>query len=238
VIRLEHQSLPVGLSAVARRGERGDLTIVVSESLDAAHRRAAVRAALLAARRHDRRLALLPLPALIFMSASRSALRKLGHLLRAHAVATAVAATATAGAVAAGVLIIAMPASHMPLGAGLPGPPGYQLSPGASSPATPGRAHARTRTGAPTPSHAGTTGVVVAVSPSASPQPSPSPQPSASAQPSPSASSSSPTRGPTPGPSPSHSTATPQPSPTPSSSPSGGSGGGGCLRILGIVVCL
>jgi hypothetical protein len=237
VIRLEHRSLPAGLSAVARRGERGDLTIVVSSSLDPGHQRAAVRAALRAARRHDWRLGLLPLPALIFMSGARSAASKLGHLLRAHAIVTAAAATATAGVVAAGVLVFAAPASHVPSGALSPGQPGYQLSPGASQPTSPGRTHARTRPGASAPSHVGATGpgVVAVVTPTSGPRPTPSPQPS------PSESTSSPPSGPTPGPSPSSSTPTSQPSPTatPSSSPTGGSGGGGtCIELLGVIVCL
>jgi hypothetical protein len=237
VIRLEHRSLPAGLSAVARRGTRGDLTIVVSQSLDAARQRAAVRAALRAARRHDWRLGVLPLPALLFISKARPALSKLGHLLRAHTVATAVAATATAGAVAAGVLILAVPHSHLPASASQPGQPGYQVSPGSSQTATPGRAHSRP--GAPSPAHVGSTGpgVVAAVSPSATPGATASPQPTPTPEPSPSASTSSPPT--SPGPSPSSSSANPSPTPTPSASPTGGSGGGGvCVKILGIVVCL
>jgi hypothetical protein len=248
MIRVEHRSLPAGLSAVARRGERGDLTIVVSESLDPSHQRAAVRAALRAARRHDWRLGLLPLPALIFMSATRSALSnlghsrlplgKLGHFLRAHAVVTAFAATVAAGAVVAGVVVLGAPASH-PSGA-LPGSPGYQLTPGTSQPTSSGGAHARTRSGAQGPSHVGATGpgVVAVVSPSSGPRPTGSPQPTASPQPSPSASTSSP---PTASPSPSTSSAkpSPTPTPTPSSSPTGGSGGGRvCVKVLGIVICL
>jgi hypothetical protein len=233
VIRLEHRSLPAGLSAVARRGERGELTIVVSETLDPGQQRAAVRAALRAARRHEWRLGLLPLPALLFMSAARSAVGRLGHLLRAHTVATAVGATATAGAVAAGVLIFAMPTPHGPSSAMHSGPPAYQLSPGGSH-AT-GRAHARPGASV----RAGSTGpgVVIALSPGASPHPTAGPQPTPS--PSPSASASSPPSGPSPRPSPTHSTS-PAPTPTPSPSPTGGSGGGGgtCLKILGIVICL
>ncbi len=235
MIRVEHRSLPAGLSAVARQGERGDLTIVVSQSLDPDRQRAAVRAALRAARRNDWRLGLLPLPALIFMSATRSALTKLGHFLRAHTVATAFAGAATAAVVAATVVIVGMPAPHAPSAALSPGAPGYQQSPGASQPTTTGRAHARARPGAPTPAHAGATapGVVAEVSPGTSPQPTPS------GLPSPSASTSSPPGAPTPAPGPSHSTSPSQPSPTPSPSPTGGSGGGGtCLRILGIVICL
>lgn len=228
MIRLEHRSLPAGLSAVARREDRGELAIVVSESLDPGQQRAAVRAALRAARRHDWRLSLLPLPALLFLSKTRPALGKLGHLLRAHTVATVAAATATAGVVAAGVLVLAPPASHLP-SASQPGRPGYQLSPGTNPSGTPGRAHGHTRPGAS--SHAGSTGpgVVAAVSPSAGARPTASPQPS----PQPSAGTSSPPTSPVPSPS------TSAPQPTPSPSPTGGSGGGGtCLRILGIVVCV
>lgn len=243
MIRLEHRSLPAGLSAVARRGARGVLTIVVSESLDAGHQRAAVRAALRAARRHDWRLGLLPLPALVFMSAKRSALSKLGHVrpalrnfghfLRAHAVETAVAATVTAGAVVSGVIIFAMPVAHVPYAAPQPGQPGYQQTPGTNHSAAPGRAHGHTRPGA-VPSNVGGTGpgVIAVVTPREGSQPTPAPEPS------PFASTSSPSGGQPPGPSPSTSTSTAKPTPTPSSSPSGGSGGGGCLRILGIVVCL
>jgi hypothetical protein len=236
VIRLEHRSLPSGLSAVARRGERGELTIVVSETLDPGQQRAAVRAALRAARRHEWRLGLLPLPALLFMSAARSAVGRLGHLLRAHTVATAVGATATAGALAAGVLIFAMPTPHGPSSAMHSAPPAYQLSPGGSH-AT-GRAHARTRPGASVRAGSTGPGVVVAVSPGASPHPTASPQPAPS--PSPSASASSPPSGPSPSPTHSTSPARPTPTPTPSPSPTGGSGGGGrtCLKILGIVICL
>jgi hypothetical protein len=236
VIRFEHRSLPAGLSAVARRGARGDLTIIVSDSLDPSHQRAAVRAALRAARRHDWRLGLLPLPALIFMSATRSVLTKLGHFLRVHTIVTAAAVTATTGVVAAGLLVLAAPTSHPPSGALSPGQPGYQLSPGASQPTSSGRTHGRTRPGEPAPSHVGATEphVVAVVSPSSGPRPTPSPEPS------PSASSSSPSSAPTPGPSSSTPTSQPSATPTPSSSPSGGSGGGGgtCIKLLGVVVCL
>jgi hypothetical protein len=233
VIRLEHRSLPAGLSAVARRGDRGELTIVVSESLDAGRQRAAVRAALRAARRRDWRLGLLPVPALVLVSAARTALVRLGHLMRAHVVATAFTAAATAGVVAASVLVLGMPASHLPPGAS--GRPGYTQSPGASQPA-PGQAHSRTRPGASAPSHAGGSGpgVVAAVGPNGSPRPTASSQPAPSPQPSTSTSSPG---GSTPGPSPTPSTSPPQPTPTPSSS--GGSGGGRtCIKILGIVICL
>jgi hypothetical protein len=234
VIRLEHRSLPAGLSAVARRGDRGELAIFVSESIDPGQQRAAVRAAMRAARRHDWRLGLLPLPALVFLSKTRPALAKLGHLLRAHAVATVGAATATAGVVAAGVLVFAAPTSHVPTGA-QPGRPGYQLSPGTNQSTAPGRAHGHPRPGGPAPSHVGATGpgVVAAVSPSTGVRPTASPQPS----PQPSPSTSSPPA--SPGPSPSTSPPQPTPTPTPSPSSTGGSGGGGtCLRILGIVVCV
>lgn len=233
MIRLEHRSLPVGLSAVGRRGHRGELAIVVSESIDPGQQRAAVRAVLRAARRHDWRLGLLPLPALLFLSKTRPALSKLGHLLRAHTVAAVAAGTATAGVVAAGVLVFTAPASHVPTGAPEPGRPGYQLSPGTTPSGAPGRAHGHTRPAAP--SHVGATepGVVAAVSPSTGARPTASPQPSP--QPSPGTSSTSTN----PAPSPSTSAPEPTPTPTPSPSSTGGSGGGGtCLRILGVVVCV
>jgi hypothetical protein len=253
MIRIEHRPLPDGLSAVAQRGAHGDLTIIVSASLDAGHQRVAVRAALRAARRHDWQLGLVPIPAVVVLSGAGALLRRLGHVLRArqlghvlraHAVASI--STAVAGLAAATFLVYAIPAQHGPVTAAPGGPPAQQ-----SSPAQPGSHPQPGGRSRPGPSgRAGATGpgVISVISPTGHSRPAPSPgtQPSPTAEPSPtpSASSSGPAPPPTqpPGPTPSSSSSSassaPSPTPTPSSSSTSGGGGGVCVRVLGVEVCV
>jgi hypothetical protein len=234
MIRIEHRALPDGLSAVARRGAPGEVAIIVSDSLDADRQRAAVRAALRAARRHDWRLGLVPVPAFAFLATARSVLSKLGRFLRIHAVATAFAATG-AGAVAATALVFAVPSVQGPASGAPPSPPGYQQSPSGPS-AAPG--HSSSRSGPSAAAGSTGPGVVSVVKPGAGSRPTPSPGIQPSPSPEPSTSTSAPAPPPSsssaPAPPPSSSSApAPTPTPTPSSSSSGN-----CLRILGVVVCL
>ena len=69
VIRLRHETLPAGLSAIVRRRADGDLEVIISTALSAGRQRAAVRAGLRAMQPARRHAALLPLPALITLAA-------------------------------------------------------------------------------------------------------------------------------------------------------------------------
>ena len=246
MIRIEHRELPPGLSAVARRKAGGDLAITVSDALAPDRQRAAVRCAMRAARRHDWRLGVLPLPAVLVLSALRGRLRRIGHVVRAHAVASAAAGTAVAGVALAGAAFLVSP-SHPNgnvAGAG-PAAPGYQQSHGANGTTTsPQGSHGRGHSAPGSPSRSTGPGptTVVVNSPSVSPRPMPNPSPSSTGTgapaPAPSASSSSapgsppPTSSPPGNPSPTATPSSSAPSPSPSrSSPV-------CIDLLGIVVCL
>lgn len=66
MIRVSHISLPPGLSAIARRDADDELSVYVSDALDPARQRAAVRAALRASRRQPWRM-LLPVPSALLL---------------------------------------------------------------------------------------------------------------------------------------------------------------------------
>jgi hypothetical protein len=101
VIRLRHEALPAGLSAIVRRRADGDLEVIVSTALSGGRQRAAVRAGLRTMEPARRRVTPLPLPALITLALGGTWLRAIGRLLRLRTAATiAVAATAGAAAVA------------------------------------------------------------------------------------------------------------------------------------------
>jgi len=224
MIRIEHRPLPAGLGAIARRETHHILTITVSTSLDAAAQRSAVRVALRAARRHDWRSALVPLPLLLFPGVLRSLVSKLGHVLHLHGVATALAAGSVVAVAATGLVVIG--AVHTPGGvnAARPPTPSYQPSPAAGQPGT-GNSPSSSSPRNASPSHVGPVKppVVVVTSPGTNPRPS--------------ASASTPgTQGQSAQPSPSSTTSAPQPTPTPS--PTAHHGGGTCIKILGLVVCL
>jgi hypothetical protein len=228
MIRIDHLALPPGLDAIARRTGRGELYVVISDALDPGRQRAAVRAAVRAARRHAWEFGMLPLP-LAAAPALRGAVRQAIHFLRAHGAVSAVAGSLAAGSVAAtaAVFIVAAPPHGNPA-ALTPNAPGYTQSSGGHSrhPA------AGTRHGTSAPGqHGGTSGRVITVATPKNPKPRPRPEPN------PSASSTSPPVKSSP---PTTSTGTTSPSPTPSptsTSPSSG-GKGTCVIILGVEVCL
>jgi hypothetical protein len=211
VIRLRHEALPAGLSAILRRRADGDLEVIVSTALSGGRQRAAVRAGLQTMEPARRRVAPLPLPALITLALGGTWLRTIGRLLRVRPAATiAVAATAAAAVVA----IAAAPHLHGPAVTGR-NPPGAAVAP-------PGP-----RAG---PAHAGATPsapIVAQPAPSAMPvaahSSTGSTAPSATSQPFPATSAGQQTPG------------TPTPTPTPSGT---GGGNGICLEVLGLWVCL
>lgn len=151
VIRLRHETLPAGLSAIVRRRANGDLEVIISSALSAGRQRAAVRAGLRAMKPARRRAALLPLPALITLALGGTWLRTIGRLLRLRPAATiALAATAAA----ATVVIAVAPHVHSPAGTGRK-PAGAAVAPPRSGPAhasaTPSPVAARSSTGGTTP---------------------------------------------------------------------------------------
>ncbi|HYK69227.1 MAG TPA: hypothetical protein VEV45_14880 [Streptosporangiaceae bacterium] len=211
MIRLRHESLPPGLSALVRRRADGDLIVVVSAALSAGRQRAAVRSGLRAMQPAGRRAGSLPVPALIMLALAGTWLRAIGRLIRPHPVATmAVATTATAAAV----VFAVAPHVHRPAIAGQN--PGGAVQEPRSTPSP------RVRSGA-TPSA------------SAVAQPTPSAIPVAARSttgataPLPAASQASPA------------TSAQQPASTPTATPAPtGTGGssGICLAVLGIWICL
>ncbi len=238
MIRIERASLPDGLRAVASRDPNGDLVLFVSDSLDPAGQRLAVRTALRASRRAGWRGAVpiavaLPWAARLLLHRAAALLRMRPIALASAAGVAGVAAVALVVAVAAqphgSTLSIGPPAQER-IGGGLPG--------AGSSPApAPGRTASGSRTSQPgtgqpqpgssspgsgrTPPAPGRTRPVPSPSPTRTPEPSPSATPS-----------------PTPTPPP---TTKPAPSPSPSPSPTGHHGKPGrksCVIILGIKICV
>lgn len=211
MIHLERVVLPAGLRAVAYRDARGNLVIYVSETLDAACQRAAVVAAIRAARRTRWRAALPSAGIALLLGIRVIAGRAFGALKLRPLAWGATATTAVLGGTAAGVFITAVPHHHAP------SPSGRQSAPTSVRPAAPGRQ----------PAQAGRQGDV---KPVAASRRSPSSGRAASTgKPSPAATS---TAGSSPAPSPA---ATPSPTePSPSPSPSGLL----CVIVLGERVCV
>jgi hypothetical protein len=208
VIRVRHETLPAGLSAIVRRQADGDLDVIVSTTLSVGRQRAAVRAGLRAMQPARRRAAVLPVPALVTLALAGNWLRAIARLLRLRPVATiAVAATA-----AAAVAIAAAPYLHRPA---VPGrnPAGAALAPpgSAAGPTTPAP-------GRGTPSAPAGAQPLPTVIPVAARSPT---VPPATSQPSPGTSAPMPTPG------------APTPTPTPASG-----GGVICLEVLGLWVCV
>jgi len=230
MIRIEHENLPPGLNAIARRDADGNLTVVVSTAISPEEQRAAVREAIRAARQRDRRLGLLPLPALALLPLIRALLAKLGLVLRAHVVESSVIGASVAGLAAAGVLFATTPHPHA--GGNIAGsnPPSYQQSQAAGQPAAPGHSGG-TKPTRPGPSHrtSASPGVPVGTSPRAGSQPSAAPSPSTGSSPT---SGGGQAQSPRPSPSPPAASPSPQPSSTP------GGGGKTCVRLLGVVICV
>src|SRR5580692_8040113 len=92
VIRINHVTLPPGLSAFARRTSAGDLEVFVSRELPPDRQRAAVRVALRASRRAGWRGALLPIPVAGMLAGGGRWLRRVGKVVRMHPLACAAAA--------------------------------------------------------------------------------------------------------------------------------------------------
>ena len=208
VIRLRHETLPAGLSAIIRRRADGDLEVTISTALSAGRQRAAVRAGLRAMEPAGRRAAFFPLPALIMLALGGTWLRAIGRLLRLHPAAT-IAAAATAATAAVAITVV--PHLHSPAGADR-NPPGAAVAPpGATAKPAPGR-------GTPAVPAVPPSAIPVAARPSAGET-----APPATSQPSSAPSGPQQTPG--------------APAPTPAPSGTGGAGPI-CIEVLGLRVCL
>jgi hypothetical protein len=209
VIRIRHEALPSGLSAVVRRRPGGDTDVVVSTVLSPARQRAAVRVGLRAARPTGQRLGL-PVPLVGVLALAWASARAIATGLRIHLAAlVAAAGVVTAGAVAVAVIphLHSAPGGGHPAAGGVPAPASVPAH-SARQP-TQGTQHGSLSSAQPSPSV-----VPIASRSSALANGGSTPGPVA-ALPSPSA-----------------------PVPLPSPSPSGAGGGGVCLDLLGIWVCL
>jgi hypothetical protein len=209
VIRVSHITLPPGLSAFALRGPHDELSVYVSDALQPARQRAAVRIALRASRRAGWRTAL-PAPSVaLLLALGVSWLRGAARVLRAHAVAWGTT-TAVLAATSAAVYVAAVPHGHGPVASARPAAPAttYQPSQQAAQPtAHPHPTHHSSQPPASAPAAAPAPLSTVAVPPTPAPN-APSSTPPASA------------------------------SPTSAPSPSPSSGSGHCIKLLGIQVCL
>jgi hypothetical protein len=228
VIRVQHLTLPAGLSAVVLRDSKGGIQVFVSNALAPDKQRAAVRLALRAMDRRGWRAGLLPIPVGLLLGTFRRSIMPIIKAVRTHAIASSAAALVLAAGAAA--LIVGLPHHHGPAVAGH-APHRSQLH----APAA-GRTHSA---GKQSPGHsrqpAPRATAVAARSTGTSPGATPSPAPRSAA---PSASQSAtpePSKSAAPLPSGTPSPTQPAPSPSPSPSPSGG---GTCVVILGIWICL
>jgi hypothetical protein len=228
MIRIRHVTLPPGLSAFVRRGASDDLEVFVSDELEPARARAAVRLALRSFQSGGTRSALLPVPLGLLLAGGAARLRSITSAIRAHAVMAAAVATGVA-VIAATALLLVLPHQHGPIAAGGVPEPGSHARASASSPAltkphlahgvAPGRA-ARPGQGKPAvPTLIHSTSPPAPRPGSSSPATGPAPRPSSPA-PQPSGSGS------------------PSPTPTPSPSTTAGGGGGPCVVLLGVWICL
>jgi hypothetical protein len=194
VIHLERVIMPTGLRAVAYRDARGNLVIYVSETLDAACQRAAVVAAIRAARRTRWRAAVPSAGIAMLLGIRAIAGRALGTLKLRPLAWGATATTAVLGATAAGVFITAVPHHHAPSASGRQAQPssvrpaatgrqptqgGHQgdVKPVAATRTSPSSGHAAS-TGKPRPAATSTASSAPAPTATATPSPSPSPSPS------------------------------------------------------------
>jgi hypothetical protein len=235
VIRINHVTLPPGLSAFARRDSAGDLEVFVSRALPPDRQRAAVRVALRASRRAGWRGALLPVPVAGMLAGGRRWLRLVSRFVRAHLVATA-AAAACALAVTE-IVIAVLPQQPGHVGGGqLPAPAAVAPPPGQSTHSA-GRppAHARGHAAQPHPTP-GTAGAVGSPAPgggTSAPGQNTAPAPGQSTTPA-SGHSTTPAPGSSSQPTPSPVTSQPSSSPKPAPSHSGNT----CVKVLGLTICL
>ena len=241
VTLIMHRGLPDGLMAVARRqGTDGAFAIVLSDALDPARQREAVRAVIRAVRSRHWTPALMPAPVAAMtasVSAARGAAGRLGHLLRTRAGVAAGATAAAVGLAAAAQLTLA--GLHNPnptasgTGSGATRPVPALSLPGSGSPrpAAGGSGSGRSRSGTSGGSQPGAH-VVSVTNPRGGQSSAPAPSSSSPVT----STSTAPTQ-PTPTPTTPVSTPTPTPTPTPTSG-SGSGGSGTCVIVLGLKVCV
>jgi hypothetical protein len=213
VIRVSHVTLPAGLSALARRGPAGELTVYVSDTLPPDRQRAAVRIALRASRRAGWH-ALLPAPSVALLAFGMTWLRRAASAVRAHSVAWGTASAVLAAASMAVYFAGAPAPQHGPVGSAPPPAPAVSRSPAAipSQPGTHPRAQPSARTSAAAPQGGPGPLATVAVRP----QSAPAPVPTGSSSPAP----------------------LPSVSPSPVPSPAPTVSGRHCIKVLGIRTCL
>lgn len=211
MIRIQHKSLPAGLSAVVRRQPSGGIDVVVSTVIGPAQQRAAVRAGLRATRRAGLRT-VLPVPLLGVVALAWASARAIARSIRVHPAALV---TAAGLVTAAAVVVAVVPNQHATTGGGHPAAGGVPAP--ASTSAHPAGRPARS------------------TQPGAGPHSTSSPPPSVVPVADPSPASGGGGSAPGPGPSAVSPTA---PAPQPSPSRSSGNGGGLCVDLLGIWVCV
>jgi hypothetical protein len=211
VIRVSHVTLPAGLSALARRGPAGELTVYVSDTLPPDRQRAAVRTALRASRRAGWH-ALMPAPSVALLAFGMTWLRRAAAAVRAHSVAWGTASAVLAAASTAVYFAGAPPHQHGPAGSAPPPAPAVSRSPAAipGQPGTHPRAQPSARTSAAAPQGEPGPLATVAV------RSAPAPVPTGSSSPAP----------------------LPSVSPSPVPSPAPTVSGRHCIKVLGIRTCL
>lgn len=233
MIRINHVTLPPGLSAFARRNSAGDLEVFVSQDLPPDRQRAAVRVALRASRRAGWRGVLLPVPVAGMLAGGGRWLRHISRFVRAHLIATAAAAVCALAVTEIVIAVLPQQPGHvgsgqLPAPAAVAPPPG-QSTHSAGSPPAHARGHAAQPH--PTPGTAGTAGSSSPGGSTSAPGQTSAPAPGQSTTP---ASGHSTTPGSSPQPTPSTVTSQPGPSPKPAPSHSGGT----CVTVLGLTICL
>lgn len=211
VIRVSHVTLPAGLSALARRGPAGELTVYVSDTLPPDRQRAAVRTALRASRRAGWH-ALMPAPSVALLAFGMTWLRRAAAAVRAHSVAWGTASAVLAAASTAVYFAGAPAHQHGPAGSAPPPAPAVSRSPAAipGQPGTHPRAQPSARTSAAAPQGEPGPLATVAV------RSAPAPVPTGSSSPAP----------------------LPSVSPSPVPSPAPTVSGRHCIKVLGIRTCL
>lgn len=221
MIRVRHEPLPAGLSAVVRRRSGGDTDIVVSTLLTPARQRAAVRVGLRAARPADQR-SVLPVPLLGLLALAWASARAIARGLRLHPVALVTAAGAVTTVAAAAVVIAVVPPQHGPEGSAHPATGALSRPAPAPAPGQSAGRPARSSQPAAGPHSSGlpTPTVIPVADHSVTASSGPSTTPGES-RPSPGSAQPSST-----------------PAAEPSPSPSTGGGGGVCIDLLGLRVCL